>query len=167
MMKITIIAALGLMCCLFTTAAAQDTDVETVYKEMVASFTERDLDKRWIPHTDLVLARAKRLLEVIDADARTTLIGAILHDIGKGNDDHEKAGAVIAEELLIKLSMDKKLIKTIYTTVENHHKAQCELADEFVIVWLADRLRTELPEDDKELVKLYNETKVKLQERKK
>ncbi len=164
MMKSLIISALILICCSFNSSIAQEDDIENVYKAMVTSFTERELNDRWIPHTDLVLKRAKRLLEVVDADSRTVLIGAILHDIGKGNKDHEQAGAVIAEKLLTECGLDKEFTGTISRIVENHHKARCEHTNEFKVIWMADRLRVKLPEDDKELLKVYNETTAKLKD---
>ncbi|MCP4726413.1 MAG: HD domain-containing protein [bacterium] len=164
MKNIILVTTLALVCCSFTSSAAQDNDVDNVYKAMITSFTERDLHERWVPHTDLVLNRAKRLLEVVEADSRTALIGAILHDIGKGNEDHEKDGAKIAEKLLVQTGFDKEFTRTIYRIVENHHKAQCDHTNEFIVVWLADRLRVPLPEDDKELLKLFDETRERLKD---
>ncbi|MFC1554066.1 HD domain-containing protein [candidate division KSB1 bacterium] len=162
MRKTLLVTVLVLVFCFLTSAAAQDTDVENVYKIMAASFTERDLEKRWVPHTDLVLDRAKQLLRVVKADSNTVLIGAILHDIGKGTEDHEKEGAKIAGELLEKSGFDKNFIQIIYRIVENHHKAQCEHTDEFKVIWLADQLRIKLPENENELLKVYKESTARL-----
>ena len=71
-------------------------------------------------HTERVYRTALHIGRRVGADLDILLPAALLHDIGRGEDNHAEAGARKAREILERLGVDPNRIEAIVEAIETH-----------------------------------------------
>jgi len=92
-----------------------------VYNECQAN---KMLQWFWNSHLSIVEQYAQELTMEQNANAEVVLLGVYLHDIarirGKGEEEHDLAGAPIAEEIMKKFSYDGQIIQRVKGVILTH-----------------------------------------------
>jgi len=122
-------------------------DINEIIENTKKMFSSARGSHDW-DHTERVLKLALHIGEKEGADKEILSIAAILHDIGRTEEEnhgkicHAEQGALMAETLLREYDMDEENIKKIIHCIETHRFRGCKVPQslEAKILYDADKL---------------------------